>query len=536
MNTKYLLLCSLLGGLLLTLAWPVSPLTPLVFVAWIPLLFLADTIISRRSFFLFCYIHMLTWNAGTTWWIWNADPVAGVSAIVANSLLMCLPWWLYRLAGRRLNATAAAVALPACWLAFEYLHQNWELSWPWLTLGNVFAGQPKWVQWYEFTGTSGGSLWVLAVNLLLYKGLFRKNTIGFTTFRLTPRKLWSGVALAVFPIVISLVFFDQGFRSKTPLPQHNVVIVQPNVDPYQKQDYSTIEQQVQQLLRLTQQQLDSNTRLVVWPETALPMAVMQDELTRQPAYQPVMQFLAAHPRLSILTGVETYRSYGAEKATATARLNDRTGEYLDAFNAATVLTAGETPAFYNKSKLVPGVEKLPSFLHFMAPVFEKFGGTTGGYGSSPDVVVLRTQGQVYAAAPIICYESIYGEYVAKYVRKGATLLTIVTNDGWWKNTPGHRQHLQYARLRAIETRRWIARSANTGISAVIDDYGNVLESRGWDTAAAIRYAIPARTVETFYVQHGDLVSKAACVAAVCLLVWLLFTGIKRKRLAPPVSK
>jgi apolipoprotein N-acyltransferase len=104
----------------------------------------------------------------------------------------------------------------------------------------------------------------------------------------------------------------------------------------------------------------------------------------------------------------------------------------------------------------------------------------------------------------------------------------MTNDGWWGNTPGHKQHLQYARLRAIETRRWVARSANTGISAVIDEKGEIKATQPWDAAAVIKYNIPMLTGETFYVRYGDVLSKIALVLGGVLLVWHLFTFVKRK--------
>jgi len=107
-------------------------------------------------------------------------------------------------------------------------------------------------------------------------------------------------------------------------------------------------------------------------------------------------------------------------------------------------------------------------------------------------------------------------------------LTIMTNDGWWGNTPGHKQHLQYARLRAIETGRWIARSANTGISAVIDPNGKIIEALPWDKAAAIKYAIPVEESLTFYVRYGDYLYKILSVLTLMLFLWHL-TGIIRKK-------
>jgi apolipoprotein N-acyltransferase len=204
------------------------------------------------------------------------------------------------------------------------------------------------------------------------------------------------------------------------------------------------------------------------------------------------------------------------------------GIYYDAFNASVAVTNNQPFKFYNKSKLVPGVETLPDFLIWLAAIFEKFGGTTGGYGKDKEASVFNAPGNPYTTAPIICYESIYGEYVASYVRKGANLLTIMTNDGWWANTPGHRQHLNYARLRAIETRRWIARSANTGISAVIDEAGNLKETRQWDETGAIKFNIPALTEQTFFVRNGDIISRVALFILAALLVFNNFSIVKKR--------
>ena len=164
----------------------------------------------------------------------------------------------------------------------------------------------------------------------------------------------------------------------------------------------------------------------------------------------------------------------------------------------------------------------------MGSIFEKFGGTAGGYGRSKESVVFSEKNNPYITAPIICYESIYGEYVASYVKKGANLLTIMTNDGWWGNTPGHKQHLEYARLRAIETRKWIVRSANTGISAVINAKGEIVQTQPWDKAACIKANVPVETGETFYVTYGDFLSKIAVAFAVLLIVWNVYLLIKNK--------
>ena len=108
--------------------------------------------------------------------------------------------------------------------------------------------------------------------------------------------------------------------------------------------------------------------------------------------------------------------------------------------------------------------------------------------------------------------------MSRYVKRGANIICIITNDGWWGNTQGHKQHMNYARLRAIETRTWIARSANTGISCFIDPRGRVMNPLPWDKTGAIKMNVPFSENKTFYVLYGDLISKAAAVISILLLL------------------
>ncbi len=514
---------SLLTGLLLVFAWPVSALTLLIFLAWVPLLFMADQEKSRLRFFLFALLAMFIWNAGTTWWIWKATAPGAIGAIVANSFLMSVPLWGFHIFKTKYGNTTGYISLIVFWLSFEYIHLNWQLSWPWLTLGNVFATSTNWVQWYEYTGVSGGSLWVLLANVTVYNAFINRNSIKRTA------SIFAAIAILFLPVVIS--YFIHPSKTLATEATNNVVIVQPNIDPYsEKFDVASTEEQIKKLIHLSEEKIDSNTLLVLWPETALPVPVFQNQVQENLYYKLVFDFVNRHPRVTLQTGIESLKNYGAEKVTNTARQNESDGSYYDAFNSALAIKSGEPLQFYNKSKLVPGVETLPDFLLWLGAIFEKFGGTAGGYGHDKEAAAFKVAGNPYITAPIICYESIYGEYITNYVKKGANLLTIMTNDGWWANTPGHKQHLNYARLRAIETRKWIARSANTGISAVINSNGDIVERREWDKASSIKYAIPAIAGETFYVRNGDIIFKLALFLMIVLLICHFVMMVKNRRL------
>jgi apolipoprotein N-acyltransferase len=128
-------------------------------------------------------------------------------------------------------------------------------------------------------------------------------------------------------------------------------------------------------------------------------------------------------------------------------------------------------------------------------------------------------------APVICYESIYGDYVTKYVQNGAEAIFIVTNDGWWSNSAGHIQHVQYASLRAIETRRDIARSANTGISCFVNRRGDILQATQYWEPAVISQPIQLNSEQTMFVRYGDYIGR---VAGFLSIFFVLMTVVRRK--------
>ncbi len=496
-----------------------QPFTFLIFLAFIPIFFIIDK--AKRSTF-FVFLATLIFNALTTWWIWNSTDVGSVAAIVANSVLMCVPIIGYKKTKQYFGKIQSYIAFVSWWMLFEYIHLNWQLSWPWLSLGNVFASSIKTVQWYQYTGIAGGTLWILVINILL------KEIVDF--YIKNSRIHFKLSALVVFILVVPITFSYYLFNKENKQPTANikVLIIQPNIDPYLKFDASNTASQIQQLLTLSQQNLDTATTLIVWPETALSSATWQNEIRSNSFYTPIFNFLESHPKVSILTGIETLKYYGTTKATATARkAND--GSYYDVFNTAMLLHHNAPIELYNKSKLVPGVESMPTFLNFLAPVFEQFGGTTGGYGISDSSAVFKISPNV-SVDPVICYESIYGDYVSSSIKKGANLTAIITNDGWWGNTPGHKQHLAYASLRAIETRKYIVRSANTGISAVIDNKGQIIQQLGWAKEGVLLATIPIYKGSTFYVVQGDYLYLLFSISGILLLV-LFFYKLIMKRIA-----
>lgn len=528
------LLLAVISGVLLWLSWPTSPLTFLIFVAWVPILWLESQSKKLVPFWAMTTLALLIWNGTATWWVGNTPvPVSGIVANVLNALIMSVPWIGYFKAKRRLGKTVGFIALIAYWLTFEYVHHQWELSWPWLTLGNVFASRPDWVQWYEWTGTTGGGLWVLVVNVLIFEALA-------LTTKLADKKGWKswrrpGLAL-LLPICCSigiLCYRSLGNGMMT-VARHdkNFVLVQPNINPYSEKFQRGTEQlQLARLIGLSESKIDSNTAFVVWPETSLPYYLDEDELSTTIALAPLRAFLARHPQLHLITGIDSYKNMSPGYSSAAIRRDPNTGRLYENYNTAGQFDSAFHFELYHKGKLVPGAEIMPYtwLFGFLESMSLDMGGTSGTLGRGSERVVFSNGINAYKVAPIICYESIYSDYVTQYVRNGANVLAIITNDGWWDNTQGHKQHMQYARLRAIETRRWVVRSANTGISCFIDPLGKVYDAQPWDTAAAIKKDIPTETTCTLYVVLGDWLSKLFVVLTVLIGLWAIISKWRDKR-------
>ena len=540
MTVKHLYLQALLSAALLWLAWPPIPYTaPLLWVAFVPLLLALESVMrgdyqkKGTNVFLLGGLTGVVWNTASIYWVFNAMnavmPVyaAAFVALIPFGLaafLMALAFRLYYQLRKRHSIGISLVGLVCFWIAYEYLHQTWDLAFPWMTLGNGFASTHQLVQWYEYTGVYGGTVWLWAVNCGVFLAILAAKD-GFARSR--RYALWgSTAALVALPSLWSIWRYATYEEHENP---SNVVIVQPNVDPYGKFSFIAPEEQLENLIQLSKSVAQPNTEFFVWPETAIahpPPGYDEGEFLGHPAFQQLQQFLSPYKNGNILSGIESYRLYN-EQQTPTARPWGK--DYLDVFNAAILIENSAKLQFYHKSKLVAGVEQFPfgGALAFMKPLFNAFGGTTGGYGRQDKPSVFYSQSGI-GAAPVICYESIWGNYVAEYIREGAQFVAVITNDGWWGNTAGKDQHLAYAKLRAIETRRWVARSANTGISGFINQRGDVVQKTQWWVPGAIKQDINLNEEITFYVRTGDYLAYAGCMGSLVFGLLLLFGRVKRK--------
>lgn len=527
LRTSTKLLLSLSSGFFLSIAWPsIGGVAPLMFIALVPLFYLekltAENTTGKNRLFPYTYLTFFVFNALTTWWIWYASPFGAVMAILLNALFPAVLFQCVRFTRRQLGDRTANFSIVVFILGWEFFHMDWDLSWPWLTLGNSFANYTSWIQWYEYTGVQGGSLWILLTNLLAAEML-----ISYTSKNRIEKRKWVLLSFMIFvPILVSWVIKSSYTETKSPV---EVVVVQPNVDPYNgKFSGISSKDQVRTILELAGQKITSETQFVVAPETAIPDAFNESLYRNTEESVVIDSFLMHYPQTGLLIGASTFVIYPEGKnKSQTARLARDNKTWYDHCNTAVYLTGTNEPEYYHKSKLVPGVEMMPFpaiFRSFQEFAFD-LGGTTGSLARQDERAVFGDQKKI---APVICYESIYGEFVGEYLRKGAGIIFIITNDGWWRNTPGYKQHLSYARLRAIEHRKSIARSANTGVSCFINQTGDITQATAWWEPTVIKGTLNYNPQPTFYTTFGDYLGRSSLWIGILIMIYAISRKIIRK--------
>ncbi len=514
----------LLPSALFLLAWHPISLTPLLFVAFLPFIVLSERFIQDKKYKYYgvLFLSFLGWNIATTWWVYFASAPGAIAMLILNSAFMLVPFGVLRALKKRTFSNIVVWSLfILSWLGYEYGHHRWDLSWPWLCLGNGFSGMVDLVQWYEFTGTLGGSLWVLVVNILLYFSIISSPE----NKKKSRMNIWL-ILILVFPVIASLSIKWLRMGTVHTGKSIEVAVLQPSFDPWTEKFVRNPLDLEQEMIQISKQTIDNNTDWLIWPETSLVSNIDMKYPDSDPQIQMIKNdFFKEFPKLNILTGVNGIEYYqSAEKPNRSARKSQYDHAlWYNLYNSALFIRNGEPIQVYHKSKLVPGTEQMPfiqtiPFLENLAISLDE-NSSTGSLGVSENALALGTENES-KTAPIICYESIYGDYVSEYVKNGAQWLAIITNDAWWNNTPGYKQHFSYAKLRAVEFRKWVARSANTGTSGFIDPLGSAVQTSSWYEKVGMKQIIHTNQLKTVYCRLGDEGVLLIIALGFAIVIWL----------------
>ena len=540
---KYIFL-SLISALLLSISWPTYGIPFFIFFAFVPLLLMEQEIskfskINKKGWAVFglTYLAFFIWNVVTTGWLYHAKNPDGNNSLLAvaipvivNSLLMSLVFQLYYWYKKVRGTYFGLVFFVAIWLSFERFHLNWEFTWPWLNLGNAFSEYPQLIQWYDTIGATGGSFWILLINVFAFytlriwqAGRIRKDLV---------KNISILTAIIVLPLLISIYKYNS-YQEK-PIGEVTTLLLQPKLDPYTEKYSKDSLQILGELLSLAEENSKTKVDFFIAPETAFPGngSLSENGFNKSTSIAIAKEFLGKHPQSIFLTGASTHKFLFDEAETEEYSTKIQEGVWVNSYNSALQIIPNQEVEVYHKAKLVPGVEIFP-YIRYLKPILGDamldFGGANSSLGIDKERKVFSNRFNKAKMAPIICYESIYGEYVTDYVKNGANLLAIMTNDSWWDNTEGHKQLLSYARLRAIETRREIVRAANSGISAHINARGDILQDTFYDDRTALLVKANLLEEKSIYTKIGDLISRIAIFVLGFLIIYHFGERIASKK-------
>lgn len=480
---------AVIAGLLFLAAFPPLSLWPLAFVFLTPLLFALEGASPRKAFwlaglfaavFFTGLLHWIVLNPAVERWVrpllyLGVALIAGYLALYAAAATAAGNW-LSRRTGLPLW-----LALPFCWTLADYLRGLGMLGFPWGSAGYAVTRFLPAIQMAEITGIYGLTCWVLLVNGFVY-------AVAHQARQRRPARSLAAAAIAGLAVIAAPIGGGQlrllQIRHRcAAAPTVRMTVVQGNIEQGLRWDAEFQEQNWRTYDSLSREAARLSPRLIIWPETALPFY-----LRYQGRYLAQMRNLVDQTGAAVLTGVPDLSQ----------DLTTNTTEY---FNSSFLFAprAGLVGQ-YAKAHLVPFGERFPLKEHIPGLRNVNFG--EGEWTPGTDTLPLPLD--TLRFANLICFESIFPELTRAMARRGAGFITVITNDGWFGRSGAARQHADMAVLRAVESRRAVARCANSGISMFILPDGSVRQPTELYQRAVVTGDIPILTGPTCYVRYGDL--------------------------------
>jgi len=494
------LIFGLLSGILLGLSYPPIPLPLLSFVSLIPFLFVLEKRETLSSINRFSYYTLFYFNLITLYWVgsWTkeADPflmISGAALLFFNPLFYLIITTLYHFSKKSFGKRTTLFLFPFYWVSFEFLYSLTDLRFPWLTLGNSTPYLKHFIQISDVVGVYGLSLIILFINIFLYLSIkeFKSNK------KLNYKYLSSALIIFLFVIVYGFIkincFNETGKKIK-------VGLVQPNFNPWSKWQVGNLDEQLDIYIKMSEQAIVKGAKLIVWPESALPVYLLSGNYDYE--VNRIRQFVSSY-NILLMTGMPDANFYFNKNEAPKDAKETKSGISYTSYNSILLFKPYSLSIEkYGKIKLVPFGEHVPFVeqLPFLGD-FIKWEVGISSWNVGKDQVVFdlsEANNSIVKAGGVICIESIYPEFVAGFVQKGADLITVVTNDSWYGYSSGPFQHKEISVLRAVENRKSVIRAANGGISCIIDPLGNTTAATKLFTRDILVGDVLINEGQTFY--------------------------------------
>lgn len=488
---------SVLSGILIGLSYPPSPLGFLAWFGLIPLIhiLLNSSIVNSIKW---SFITGIIVNIITVYWLGlnsGAGLASAIISMVAAILYLSIFWmlfgflssWHHKMTGYGLSL------LPLLWVSIEYLRSFGPLSFPWINLALTQTFSLPLIQIADVTGSMGISFWIVVLNVIIYIAINSKGA----------EKYILSIGALLLLVIFLLGFFRiSSIQNKDSENEVRAAIVQPNIDPNLKWEQNFRDSIFNTMDSLHNEAIKLDPDFILWPEAALPTYLRINYSNRRSILQKVKK-----SNIPLLTGTPD-------------RIKRRDNQ-IDYYNASMFIKPDGSTKMYYKMHLVPFAESIPFSNYF--PSLKKLNFGQANWTAGSEYTIFNVDN--IAFANLICYESSIPKIARKFVNLGAKFITIETNDSWCGHSSGVYQHFQIAKMRAVENRIPIARSANTGVSALILPTGKVNKKIPFNKQEVFLASIPIKNIPSFYTKYGDW------FALICTLISVitLFFGWFQKR-------
>jgi apolipoprotein N-acyltransferase len=494
----------------------------------------------RRAYLIFLFFNLFA-----LYWIssWSSNDIfikiGGIAVILIHPIFFLVPIILFWLTLRNISLATGLFFFPFFWTGFEYFHNVGQLAFPWIELGNTETYNTGRVQYIDYTGLHGITFLICIIIVIIFYLAYKINTREWSMKSRESIVCASVIILLILiPNLYSSIYLNsEGIKRFTDYTSNSqktlkAAIIQTNIDPWKKWS-APVPEIDDSLIKKLEAAVKLNPELIVLHETAVPFYFFSEYYINET--NKFIDF-ANKNRKHLMMGIPYLYYYNdSNTAPKDSRIMKGSGKRYDTFNSAVLIEPNMNPSefkVYSKSRLVPVSERIPyqEYVPFLQNTL-KWGVGISSWQIGKDMTIFRMQedDKSFSFAVLICFESAFSEYASEFVKNGAEFLVVITNDGWFGKSSGPYQHQQFAVLRAIENRKWIIRSAQTGISCFIDPLGNTYDKTELFTESTIAKDIIANNEKTFYAEHGDVIGKISYGISVFMLVINGIVFLKRRK-------
>lgn len=512
------LLFSFLSGIILYFAWPTNDFYPIIFIGFIPLLFALRALVKLNArlkyiqAFLLTFLTFFIWTSLALLWLYKTASDSHLLVVIFTSLNYSLFLAFFPLVYNKIGQTVAVIYFASAILFVDWISQIFLLSTPYFNLGLGLGKAPWLIQHYKWIGIEGGSLWIILVNLLLFRMIVNKS------YKL--KKQVPLLFVAVIIPIISLITYNIPESSDK---NTNAIIHHANFNPATEETFETPTKIIDQLFEATFNNLEKEPTLVVWPETVVIRLGWLHRLDTEPVVQHIKSKLKNYPNTTLVFGAIGFsHAQNKKEITEYTTYVPEGNYYYNTHNVAVTVRANLPTTIKSKEMFIPFHERIPyvETLPFMKKLVKTIGRKVmfnkyeKGNQLTEDI-----NGNRYVS--VLCYESLFSIFMIKKSSEKIGAILVHANEHWLKDINGSEQYLYKNVPIAIQAGKPLLRSSNCGVSSLITSKGDIITPTNEKTSKNIACNLNLNYQPTVYYYISGIIYKLSGIVLLLVIILLI---------------